>query len=692
MKAQRAFNKAIWQERRDGTGYYYLGLMYTHRPNSDMEAIEQLKLAVHFSPELIKAWELLADLHEQNANEKPATQTFADALLANPNHEPFYENLLRTAFAYQYEDIVIKTLNKFIKISENPGRASVDLADAFRRRGDVDKASDILQKLRELNMPWPACKGYLVIAKTYFDQNLENQGLEAYWRAINSIQSSADAQWFLNDLCYIMQDDEYARLTTMAMDSIPKFYQRFWLPRDPNLVTKPNERIPEHYRRLTFAETNHRRSYIGYQHSILLHERDGAFKNVNIMGDEFIENAHFPKALPRDRTINDMGVIYIRHGEPDMDIKPQNARANEYRTWVYYKNAERPELIFHFKRLGEHTGWMLEALPSVTDNMEVLHGRYMELQNQLDAEWGFSPATRGVASSIIDASVQLLEVGLQTETSGFEFEEEPLNLPCQFLTFKGKDKTELELHYLVHGSAVELNSEHALQLNTFLTIHDDNWNELERHFQQFQQTVNASPEQWANSGFVIHEQYPVPSGTVHMEFQVVDDIGNRRAVYKRDLAIPNYNQKKLMLSDVLITQEIDPSGSATHQRKGIPLEPHMFYSFSRDAFIGIYFEIYNLQLDTDGKTFYDVSFTLQRSGTDDPERKKTVVGFVKNLFTADQRQVTSQFENEGRTPDDVIYMNLQFQDRDKGEYDLIIDVTDKVSRETNQRRARITLF
>lgn len=692
MKAQRALAKAVSQQRRNGEAYYYLGRMYTNRPHSHMEAIEQLKLAVHFSPQLIEAWKLLADLHEQNANEKPATLAFAHALLENPDYEPFYQNLLRTAFAYQYEKIAIKTLNSFIKKDKRPGRATVDLADAHRRRGHVDKAAEILQELFASDMDWPTCKGHLVMAKTYFDQNKNELGCEAYWRAVEAIRDSADGRLFTNDLCYIMKDDEHERVVTLPPDSLLEYYTRFWRSRDPNLITQLNERIPEHYRRLSYAEMHQRRSYIGYQHSILLHERDGAFKNVNIVGDEFINKAHFPRALPRDRTINDMGVIYIRHGDPDQDIKPNNARANEYRTWIYYETAERPEMVFHFKRLGEHIGWLLEAIPSVVDNLEALHGRYMELQNRLDAEWGFSPATRGVASTLIDASTQLLEVGMTTETSSYEFEEDPLNLPYQVLTFKGEERTELELHYLIHGSTVQLDAESMLNLNKFIAIHDAEWRELERHFQQFRQQVNTTPDQWANSGFVIHETYDAPPGEMlHLEFQVTDNIGDRRAVYKDDFVTPDYFKDRLMLSDVVIAQEINPGGSATHERQGIPLEPHMFYSFPRDAFVGIYFEIYNLQPEAGGKTQYDVSFTLQRADMQEPEDRKSVVGFVKNLFM-DTRKVTTQFENEGRTPDDVLYMNLQFEDRDKGEYVLTIDVRDKVSGETSQKRAKLTLF
>ncbi|MBN1479045.1 GWxTD domain-containing protein [candidate division KSB1 bacterium] len=697
-KAERAFNAAVNRDRKNGEAYYWLGLLWTQRQNRHKEALEQLKLAVHFSPRLVDAWELLGFLHEQNANEKPAVLTFADALLANPEHAIFYENLLRTAYAYQYENIAIKALNNYLKVTDTPGRTRVDLAEAHRHKGDAKKANEIYTELEKSTVPWPVCHGHLVKARISFDLGEDETGCKDYWRAVAAINDSASRKEFYDDLCFIMQDHEYDLHAAARIDSVPTFYRRFWRSRDPNLKTELNERIPEHYRRLNEAEKKWRRSPVGYEHSILIHERSVAggdekspFRNLNLVGDEFIDVAHFPKALPRDRTINDLGVVYIRHGPPSEEIRPNFSSAGYNTTWIYKKEKNRPGMIFHFQRIGEHTGWVLEAIPSNTENLERLDSRYADLQDSLYMNGRLAPAVRGLAEQARAISLLSLQTGMTTETTNYHIPERPMDIPFQYVIFKGETANEVELYYLIHGGAVDLDETQKVDVEEFLCIHNQKWDEVTRHTRHIEQRLNLSPEQWGGSGFVMREAFPLPPGDYFVEFQLLDNVGIKRAIHKDTVAAPNYEINRLMLSDVIVAGEIDESRTYAFERNGIPFSPHMFYAFRRDDFIGIYFEIYNLQQDIAGKTQYEISFTLQHAELDEPERPRSVLGFVKNLFM-DKRQVTTKFENEGRTSDDYIYMNLQFPDRRSGQYRLIIQVKDLQSGQTSARQALITLL
>lgn len=696
-EAERAFNNILRRNRSNGEAYYWLGVIWTHRQHRHKEAIEQLKLAVQFSPQLIPAWKLLGDLHEQNANEKPAVLTFADALLANPEHDYFYENLMRTAFAYQYENVAIKTLDKYLEITNDPGRATVDLTEAYRHKGDAEKANEIFRELEDSNLAWPACYGNLVKARILFDLDLDEEASSYYWTSVDAISDSAERKYFYDDICFIMQDQEYDIHTATPNESLPTYYRRFWRSRDPNMMTELNERIPEHYRRLTEAEKKWRRSPVGYEHSILIHERSAAggeklspFRNVNLVGDEFIDAAHFPKALPRDRTINDLGVVYIRHGEPTEQLRPNFSNAGYNTTWVYERTQSRPSMIFHFQRIGEHTGWVLEAIPSNTENLERLHSRYADLQDRLDQEDGVDPSLRILSIEARNISLISLETGMTTETTSYEPPEKEIDIPHQYTFFKGEEANQVELYYLIHGGAVDLDDQQSVDVQEFLVIHDQNWDKVTRNTRQIEQTLNLSPEQWSGSGFVMREAFPLAPGTYFAELQLIDNVGFKRAIHKERLIVPNYQQNRLLLSDVIIAGEIDESQPSPFERNGIPLSPHMFYAFRPQDFVGVYFEIYNLVQDPGGKTTYEVSFTLKHAELDEAERPNTVVGFVKNLFM-DKRQVTTQFENEGRTLDDYIYMNLQFPERTSGPYELIIQVRDQQSGQAATRRARITL-
>jgi hypothetical protein len=459
---------------------------------------------------------------------------------------------------------------------------------------------------------------------------------------------------------------------------------------------------------LTKAEKEWRRSPVGYKHSILIHQRtsDGGeslatFRDVNIVGDEFLQAAHMPKALPRDRTLDDLAVVYIRHGEPSREIFPNLSRAGYNKTWLYDKNEQHPEMVFHFQRLGEHTGWILEAVPGNTENLETLHGRYIQLQDvetdDSDDEYesdgtGLRPQARGWAQEIMRENLTYLERAMTTETSSYTTPETPIQLPYQYLMFKGEDKSEVELFYLIHGGIVDLDSvQNKVDVDEYITIHNDKWDEVQRFTRKVERTMNLSPQQWAGSGFAMREFFSLDPGDYFTELQAVDNVGLKRAIHKDTLYVPDFFGDQLMVSDVIIASEIDEAQSSPFERNGVPFNPHMFYGFPSNGFVGIYFEIYNLKLDEAGTTRYEVSFTMQRSDLQEREQNQTVLGFVKNLFM-DKRQVSSRFENEGRTGDDYIYMNLQFPDRKSGQYDLIIRVKDMQSGQVTSTQAKITLL
>lgn len=712
-EAERAFNRAIRYNRRYGEAYYYSAVMWTHRPNRHKEAIEQLKLAVHFSPELTDAWELLGYLHEQNANEKPAVLTFSEALLKNPQHDSIYQSFLRTAFDYQFENIAVKTLTKLLPETDNPGRVKVELADAYRRLGETQEAITVMEDIESSGMAVSPCHANQVKARLLFDMEQDEKGCEAYWAAVDAVRDSTDRTSLYNDICFILQDSEYNTYSEIPNDRLPTFLKRLWRSRDPNLATELNERIPEHYRRLSTAEKNWRRSPIGYAHSIAIHKRTteggsalmalktedegrghglAAFREYNLVGDEFIDAAFFPKALPRDRTLDDLAVVYIRHGEPTREITPNFSGAGNNITWIYEQIESQPRKIFHFQRIGEHTGWVLEAIPSNTENLETIHGRYLDLQDMETDELRLSPAARGFAQEVVRENLVSLEQAMLTETTNYTTPETRIALPYQYLIFKGEDKSEVDLFYLIHGGAVTLDSlTRSTDIDEFIIIHNDKWDEVARHTRKIDQTMDVSLEQWAGSGFTMQEAFSLPPGDYFSEFQAVDNIGFRRAIHKDTLVVPDYQFDQFMLSDVIIAGEIDESIPAPFERNGIPLTAHMFYAFNPNDFVGVYFEIYNLQLDDAGKSRYEVSFTLQASDLNTQNETFSVLGFVKNLFM-DKRQVSSRFENEGRTRDDYIYMNLQFPDRKSGRYDLIFRVRDVQSGQVTSTQTQITLL
>jgi GWxTD domain-containing protein len=113
--------------------------------------------------------------------------------------------------------------------------------------------------------------------------------------------------------------DEFDGLSGQARSA---YLRRFWTDRDQLELRGKGERLREHYRRLQFART-----HFPLTISRRFYGRRDAYRSGN---DE----------------IDDRGIIYIRHGDPDRRLRPFVFGAMPNESWYYV----RPEgdLLLHF--------------------------------------------------------------------------------------------------------------------------------------------------------------------------------------------------------------------------------------------------------------------------------------------------------------------------------------------------------
>ena len=152
------------------------------------------------------------------------------------------------------------------------------------------------------------------------------------------------------------------------------------------MATEKNERIPEHFRRLRYANKYFRRLVVfdSTKHMNIYKNFDDQGFLIRTMGDEFL-NPSASTALPEKRELDDMGLVYMRHGEPAIkvffiggDTVPQNA------SWMYNPTYNHPEMIFHFVKHGGTRGWFLESVPSYFNERGEFGGDYAILDPELN--------------------------------------------------------------------------------------------------------------------------------------------------------------------------------------------------------------------------------------------------------------------------------------------------------------------
>jgi len=734
-EAKKQFEKAIEIDPDFGAAYYGVGMVLLNRKDELRNAREYFLKAVTKDSSLAEAWYQLGKTEEELHQIGPAMEAFAELVKLEPENEEYYSAFFETTLLHSNPGKVLEVLKDLKKhFPENP-EYDLAIANTYFRLRDYSMCLATLEAIKNKYPDFSRSRIYLLQAKVYFEYDEINEALDYYWSAVNTIKDEKDAKAIFDDVCYIMNDDEYDELQATPIDQVWNFYYRFWRSRDPNLATKKNERLVEHYKRLLYALKHYRRYEPKSAAMRFVYATQHPFYQYNVMGDEFWAQSYWPKALPKNRIIDDLGLIYIRHGEPDLKVTslhgfsifedpdgqphweergdldlpgtdippmiketsrvPQPTKGERLTgeslrnqipmnvSWKYYKKGNRPEMIFHFEKHGGTLGWIIEAIPFVIADRHELDPELQQLEqasySPLISPRARSSETTRVSNIVKAENKRYAKIGLTTETTNYEYIEAPLNFPYQFVSFKAPDgKTLVEVYYMVEGYQTELKKASTggiLDLTKFIGFYDKKWNEYGSINRTDNIKLNISPLEWKGMSIVDVERFTIPPGVYNMEIQIKDNTSNKRGVYKGKYQAVDYHVDHLMLSDIIVSDPIKPKTKESKFSKiNIVYNPHMFSAFERGSTVGVYFEIYNLAGDDQMQTHFRVSCTLEPFGALSAGKK--VTGFFKNLLGHDKGTIGTSYDYTGKTRDEKMYLNFQLDPSYAGRYKLAIEVVD----------------
>lgn len=180
---------------------------------------------------------------------------------------------------------------------------------------------------------------YLLRAEASFDTGRDSAGYAWYDSALTHAElDSTGAMW--DAVWMIATPAEIAAQDSTPPDGRREFFARFWEQRDPNLLTRGNERIAEHFRRFAYA-----RRYFRLLHPLNLYQRSPRYRAIIAATQrDFLEaraqgevdpypTAETDRILAASRQLPDVtagaatasalsgldarGLIYMRYGPPD---------------------------------------------------------------------------------------------------------------------------------------------------------------------------------------------------------------------------------------------------------------------------------------------------------------------------------------------------------------------------------------
>jgi tetratricopeptide (TPR) repeat protein len=555
-------------------------------------------------------------------------------------------------------------------------RAHYFMGEVHRRESNLEDAESIILDLLQQDSALSRQPIYLSLVRIFYEQNRTEHAEEYFRRAVNEIKTKHDAEMVLEDVKYVMTNDElrqFHNLETSAEYSA--FFHSVWVKRDPFPAAKTNARLAEHYRRLNYVENDY--------------EFDGVRSWFN--NPDKLTQLEFPKVYYLNQDFNDKGLIYIRHGQPNDRAVTLGQSVTPNESWLYYETSESPEIIFHFLLDANATenNWRLTPFVS---HPEMLSDRvsWGSIYHQMLT--GSQLERFGLESRMAEESRESVNIGFSTDRHSFDKSIEPLSASFYSAAFRGDNgQTMLEIYcgfpiFQISQNLPE-NSREA-QVEMGLAIHDLNWQlraeQLDTLFLPF------DPEELRARDLIIDLlKATIPPDSYHVAFHINPYDTELFAGANFDMNVPRFSYSGLQLSDIQLAFTVEPAErEGKFTKNGLKVVPNPSRNFPRDKPVNVYFEIYNLELDNEGKTEFAIEYTLTSV-----KKKRRGLKKLFGIFGGGKKSsISLRSDRTGSTAFSAEFLSFDVENVDKGDYQFTVKIMDKNSQDSAVRQSSVVLY
>lgn len=440
-----------------------------------------------------------------------------------------------------------------------------------------------------------------------------------------------------------------------------RYASRFWTSKDPRYLTPYNERRLEHYARIVYAD--------------LLYSAP----DVDKRGWE-----------------TDRGRILIRYGVPKADV-----------TWTA-TGSVNDRMVISTAVLGTMDVTDFSA-DLVEDANRYNIWEYGDFRFVFEDPFNngrfrfYSPPADAISNGRVDqAWVNDYEIKSKEIYRKYPdlYEYTPpgrkVDIPFLVSSFRGEepDRADVYVHYGIPVTEYDRTDdliEVTANVGTFL-VNDRRDLVVERRKTLYGLSTSQIVDFEDLNLWVSSERVSSPAGShdVSMEFETAS--GGTVAVQRREVTIPDFGQDQLMLSDVMLSYHVEetpdgqPLGGSDVVRHSLSITPAPWSVFNHQQPVYLYFEVYNLEVESDGRTDFEVEARLAPK-----DERKGLAGFVRGLFGGGDGGVSVTTPVSGATPDDHQYLILDAASQEPGVYTLRVRVRDNRTGRTAERTTDLFL-
>ena len=531
------------------------------------------------------------------------------------------------------------------------------LAELYRQNSFFLQADSIYQSISNSNSHILQTPTKLAMVRSRLSNGSPLEAEMIYWQTVSSVKDFIDARFIFEDLKYICVDEEIRNYRSQKSPSAYKdYFKKFWLSRDPLPASPDNLRLIEHYRRLILAEKDFR--FDGYR-----------TWNANPDQQGFLE---YPKAFYLNRDLNDKGLVYVRHGNPDDKATALGEAMVYNESWLYNEKDGLPKLIFHFEidEDGLAGDWRLtpmlrdEAAINSVVMWDEAYARYLR---------GNDNMKNRIANEIAIVNKEQVRIAMATDRHTWNAPVENLPVYFSMANFKGQDDMDLcELYVSFPTENIGLDTSSVKTVNMGIVIHDKNWNEISKSDDYFQLDKN-SPKVY-HSQFVQTYQFELfpQSYRIAMHIDLLDS--PKLGGFKFNVTLPYYHNKSLLCSDLMMAFDITANDHTQSMSKSnMTFRPNPSKQFKSNSPLYVYFEIYNLTKNNNGQTDYTVNYQVTDS------KNSNSGGFLRLFGRKKSSKISIESDRSGNQIDGPEFTILDISSLNTGLKKLTINVQDNIS-------------
>lgn len=681
-RARDAFRRAIGLDRDDPIPRVWLGRTYfLERPDPlDREAnferaLREINRALRIDEACQDAryWKGRVLMRLGGRGNLVEARELYEGLVAE---DPYYDDSIK-----RLQDLHVKqgSLTSYLEelktaaiADPNDPMATYRYAEVLRQSGDVGLAEALLLRLRESYRDFLPGRVNYSLALINFEREEYEYGTEYYLDAIAFMQNPVPAHMMWEDVYLIAKLTEMRRFREAeTVEQYRDFFRSFWKRRDSTKTTVDNERIGIHYERLKtcwedFQMTGVRAAWNDPDTDKLL---------------------RLPVTFDLESPFHDMGVIFLRHGEPD-DRAWSHDVAVDNMSWKYDEKGQRPEMIIHFEKHKLGGGWRFVPTPGP--------GQYAISRTSLDPKYGalqYGMDQQAVMRLAQDANTDLREA-LTQDTHIPEFDVIPLTIYNDEATFKAAGgMSRYEAYWaipLMELMNEEIAAQGAVDIGVNVSLFTRDYIEVYRN--ERVERVHIPRGTPSDAMMVDQEVIVVRPGDYILALQISESTGNKLQIQEIPITIPAYPDNELEISSIEIALQILEGEGGRFTKSGYRVWPLPTRAYQEGEPAQIYFDIYGLAKDEINATRYRVSYQLDPgTGESGTLGRISIAGLLGQRQTAGGVMFIGE-EESGISTDVHKVLTIELGSSSFLTYRLTVIVEDLVSGRRTTRRSffRIT--